>query len=397
MKKNHADFFVQKKSWSFFKDDILHRYLPGYFQKILTTNKPVIYIDGFAGKGMFDDGNPGSPIIALDAIDAALCNTKAVDPRITSYFIESTFYSDLTENIGGRSNVNIYNGRYQDNIEIIFKQVGNGNLFMYLDPFGVTDLNMGQFENLVTSDCHSVEFLLNFHSHGFFRIACSALDIFYDEGDSEDIDECEVILYFPKDKKVNTLNVIAGGDYWMQIVLDYRNGQIDGKEAERRITRQYCEKLRRSFEYVLEMPICSSLGSKPKYRMIFATKKSPGYYLMAECMFKSIERIKLTHSKGQTTFLTETIENEPYDVNEEKQYLLSVIPKFPPERITDIFVKYYQDRGLRCCPSELRKFISDFEKDGCLLVDRIPRLGKSGKPSRFLTETNRQLVKIHKI
>ena len=34
--------------------------------KILYTRNPLVYVDCFAGKGKFDDGNPGSPLIALD-------------------------------------------------------------------------------------------------------------------------------------------------------------------------------------------------------------------------------------------------------------------------------------------------------------------------------------------
>ncbi len=142
MKKTHEDFFNEKKPWSFFKDDILQHYLPPYFQKILATNKPITYIDGFAGKGLFDDGNPGSPIIALNAIDEALKKTKANDPKITCYFIENTFNEDLTKNLGDRPYVNIINGRFQDNIDSILSKIGIGNVFLYLDPFGVNVLDM---------------------------------------------------------------------------------------------------------------------------------------------------------------------------------------------------------------------------------------------------------------
>ena len=66
MAKKNDDFFVKKKPWSKVKDELLGCYLKPYVAKILHTRKPLAYVDCFAGKGKFDDGNPGSPLIALD-------------------------------------------------------------------------------------------------------------------------------------------------------------------------------------------------------------------------------------------------------------------------------------------------------------------------------------------
>ncbi len=45
--------------------------------KNLFYKKTSFYIDCFAGKGSLDDDNPGSPIIALNVIDAASENDKS--------------------------------------------------------------------------------------------------------------------------------------------------------------------------------------------------------------------------------------------------------------------------------------------------------------------------------
>lgn len=67
MPKDNRNFFEKKKDWSEIKDTLLGAYLKPYFQKILMTKHPVFYVDCFSGKGRFDDGKPGSPIIALNA------------------------------------------------------------------------------------------------------------------------------------------------------------------------------------------------------------------------------------------------------------------------------------------------------------------------------------------
>lgn len=65
MSKDNKDFFKKKNEWSEIKDRLLGCYLTPYFQKVLLTRKPIFYVDCFAGKGKFEDGKDGSPLIAL--------------------------------------------------------------------------------------------------------------------------------------------------------------------------------------------------------------------------------------------------------------------------------------------------------------------------------------------
>lgn len=72
MAKKNDDFFVEKKPWSEVKDQLLGCYLKPYVAKILHTHKPLVYVDCFAGKGKFDDGKQGSPLIALEIMEQGL-------------------------------------------------------------------------------------------------------------------------------------------------------------------------------------------------------------------------------------------------------------------------------------------------------------------------------------
>ncbi len=71
-----SEFFQEKKKWSTYKDKLLKNYVPLYLSKILATNKDTLFIDGFAGKGIFDDGTIGSPIIVRDKIESAMQMSK---------------------------------------------------------------------------------------------------------------------------------------------------------------------------------------------------------------------------------------------------------------------------------------------------------------------------------
>lgn len=45
MSKDNSAFFLKKNVWSEVKDELLECYLEPYIQKILRTNKPLLYVD----------------------------------------------------------------------------------------------------------------------------------------------------------------------------------------------------------------------------------------------------------------------------------------------------------------------------------------------------------------
>src|SRR5688572_6617566 len=50
------------------KHEILRRYLEGWFPILGTGQRRVVYLDAFAGPGVYTGGEPGSPIVALTAL-----------------------------------------------------------------------------------------------------------------------------------------------------------------------------------------------------------------------------------------------------------------------------------------------------------------------------------------
>lgn len=82
MSKNNRDFFKQKKIWSEVKDELLGCYLVPYFNKMMSMNNPIFYVDCFAGKGKFDDGKNGSPLTALDSLDRSIAHYRTARPSL---------------------------------------------------------------------------------------------------------------------------------------------------------------------------------------------------------------------------------------------------------------------------------------------------------------------------
>ena len=79
-------------------------------------------------------------------------------------------------------------------------------------------------------------------------------------------------------QSIEELNAIAGGGYWQDIINQYKAGTIDGYEAEARFSEQYCQRLRQSYKYVLNMPLRIKKGQRPKYK-IDSCNKSPRWLL----------------------------------------------------------------------------------------------------------------------
>ena len=63
-------FWDEPQGAAIFKHAVLGRYLPTYASKTgsRSAGGRVGILDGYAGKGWYDDGTPGSPALALDTV-----------------------------------------------------------------------------------------------------------------------------------------------------------------------------------------------------------------------------------------------------------------------------------------------------------------------------------------
>ena len=141
-----TDFFKAKKEWSKVKDELLGYYLKLYFAKIFATGKPVAYIDCFAGKGKYDDEKVGSPLLAMQLADEAGQRSKTGKCNIYFHFIEQVFAQELKKNLTPYTSncYEVYDGGYNQHFANIVNQQ-HGNIFAYVDPFGIKFLDFNLF------------------------------------------------------------------------------------------------------------------------------------------------------------------------------------------------------------------------------------------------------------
>lgn len=396
MAKKNDDFFLEKKSWSIVKDELLGCYFKPYVSKILHTNRPLVYVDCFAGKGKFADGNNGSPLIALETIDQCCASTTIQRPRIEATFIDLNYADDLRKNLSAYPWVKIVSGKYEDNIKSILQGKENCNIFLYIDPYGIKALQCSLFDDFAKGRFNSIELLINMNSFGFIREACHVLGAVFDDAALfADLVEYEPTRMDISEKSINELNEIAGGDYWKPIIESYKKKAINGYDAEALFAEEYCARLRRSYTYVLNMPLRIKRGQRPKYRLIHATNHRDGCLLMVDNICNRWEALQEIQSGGQMLLWAENVDNQAVDEDDIEEKTIDHFSQYNKSiSLHDALAMFFMEYGPICSTGTVRTILKKLEESGRLSVDRNPALTGRGKKATFMTEGKGKKVSV---
>lgn len=150
------------------KHAILRRYLGAWFPIMSSWQKRVVYLDGFAGPGIYKGGEPGSPIIALET----LLTHKGLDltqgPEFVFVFMEADKkrhaalneeVGKLFERLGGqppRLVVETENVEFETGVKDILTSLNGKQIaptFAFVDPFGWAGAPMDVMAELLNRRC----------------------------------------------------------------------------------------------------------------------------------------------------------------------------------------------------------------------------------------------------
>lgn len=386
------NFFEKKKGWSLVKDQIVNSYLTPYVTKLLTAKRPLYIIDCFAGKGKFGDGQVGSPIIIGEQIKRQL--EKNANAKLSAIFIEKKYTNDLIENMKGYQNYQIYKGSFEDNLHQILCINSNSSLFFYIDPYGIKSLDFNRFVAIKKKQYKSVEMLLNFNSFGFLREACRLLKYSYnqiegmEQDDNYEVDEAN---------SIPNMNMIANGEYWIDILERYHNKEITMYEAEERFVSKYICKLKDLFKYVVNIPIKSRLNNIPKYRLIFGTNYYDGLQIMVDNMNQKWKMMLEEERGGQQVLF----EYDFPDMSQIKGFNIEndlLHASHKPILLQDLLVKIIEKYGISYSTQEYREILKALEKRQLISVERDPKLTPTRKlstswdPSKYKIRIQRTLT-----
>jgi len=318
--------------------------------------------------------------------------------QIESCYIELNHADALSTNIAGYDNTHVISGKYEDHIENLLQGKQSQNVFLYIDPYGIKALDCSLFDRFSEYGFNSIEMLINMNSFGFIREACRALGVAYNDVEEfDELVEYEPSMMDSSTQSIQTLTDIAGGDYWKRIVENYKAHRIDGYEAERQFSLQYCRRLNQKYRYVLNMPIRLKERQHPKYRMIHATNHEAGCILMYDNICKRWEVLNNIQTGGQFKLFEETVENQTVDLVDVRTKMEQHLSQYRIiTTLNKILAEFYTKHGVICQSSNIRDVLKELEDDGVIEVTRTPATTKAGKPTLFFTENSKRRVQIRR-
>jgi three-Cys-motif partner protein len=273
-------FFKAKRPWSEQKDLVLGYYLKPYLAKIKTLNKPVCIVDGFAGRGEFEDKKPGSPLIICRSIEQA--RRSHFGGATSAVFIEADaeLFKFLSNRIQSFGFASVANSKFLDQVSALQSKAKTHSVFLYLDPYTVEGLEWQAIDDILryVQAGQSIELLLNFNVDSFARRALAALSR-SQPLQSDELPEPEWEI--ESRPEFATLDRIVGGDWWRSIaMLDQPYPQLVSS-----FTAEFCRRLRERFAEVCFYEVRERWHHKvPKYVLVFGSRHPDALELMNEAM-----------------------------------------------------------------------------------------------------------------
>ncbi|SEO10592.1 three-Cys-motif partner protein TcmP [Paenibacillus sp. OK076] len=136
------------------KHIILRNYLRAWFPIMGQYNSRILFLDGYSGPGQYDNGEDGSPIIAikeamqyLDSCDKRISNKPEIAEIVMIFIEENTERAiHLQERIDSmeihkKINVQVVNSNFEDTANDILQELEKSKAqlapaFLFVDPFG---------------------------------------------------------------------------------------------------------------------------------------------------------------------------------------------------------------------------------------------------------------------
>lgn len=273
------DFFRERKAQAVFKHAILARY-PVVFASKTGLGRPVFFLDGYAGRGEYDDGTPGSPLLL-----AQKANRVGSFRQVTGVYVErdAEDYRNLKRVMAeqGRPHDLVLGGDLQELLPEILAAARGAALFAFLDPFGTAldrDRLVGQLLNRPGTP--PTEVLLHISISTVARMG-GLLRKRRDEGKP---------LSAADEKTIAHANRFLGGTWWQnhfEPVAGVKD-QRRATDAALTVAAEYQAGIRRAARCKsLSMPIRHKPNQLPKYLLVLFTRHVDGLWWFADAVGKA--------------------------------------------------------------------------------------------------------------
>ncbi|WP_328698496.1 three-Cys-motif partner protein TcmP [Streptomyces sp. NBC_00342] len=266
-----------------FKHDLLRRYLPqfGGMTGTQSYDKRVVYLDGYAGEGRYENGQPASAEIALRV--ASHLRSKA-GLTLECFFSEAQAksYGRLQEvvqqyrasGVGVRAHA--HHGEVDGVLDQVVERAVREPLFLFLDPCGLVLPQERLVEVLARKRPQkrpATELLMNFSMMAVWRLGGHVRS--------------------PKgnEKSLQRFDDVCGGTWWREYFADAvasrgRNGAAE--DAIEAVAGEYARRLeQRTGMVVQSVPVSHSPRQRAVYRLVFATRSPYGLWVFGDAVARA--------------------------------------------------------------------------------------------------------------
>lgn len=268
-------FFEEKQAAAILKHGILRRYLAVFASKtgVNAPNNRVVYLDGYAGPGIYDDSKPGSPALAQQTA-SELARTRSLEGIYVEEKKENA--AKLRDFLVTTSHVHtVLEGSIEDRLDEALAIAGDdAPMLAFFDPFGL-GVPMRDLEKVFARakkrlgrrEGPPTEILLNFSYPGIRRTA-GQLNA---ESDNAAYLKARETILANVDA---TLAVTTGpeGDvdlWWREIATNRPDGWVE------KIAHGYAERLGNTVAAGwYRVPVSNRVGGATVYELMLLTQYS---------------------------------------------------------------------------------------------------------------------------
>lgn len=337
------------------KHIILKKYLDAWFPILSRWNGRILVIDGFAGPGIYDGGEPGSPIIAIDTF-LHHSHISLSSREVVFIFIEEKpeRMEMLKQQIQARyspelvDNILFYNSKFDDTVTSVLDEIEQQRkklapTFAFVDPFGFSDTPMSTLGRILRQD--SAEILVNF-MHGFVQR----------------------FINNPDETIARHYDGLFGTSAWRGIAAT----DIPTKERERRIHDLYQTQLHANGARYVRSFRLRNKSNQTEYFLFFATNHPLGLDKMKQAMWRAdptgaYDFSDFTDSSSPVLFtmepdftaletaITSRYSGKIATVAEIESFVVTETPYHSSQYKTNVLAPLERSGRVECIDSHLRK------------------------------------------
>ncbi|WP_439813368.1 three-Cys-motif partner protein TcmP [Streptomyces sp. P9-2] len=276
-----GSYWADKALPSVFKHELLKRYLPqfGGMTSRQSHDKRVIYLDGYAGEGRYENGEPASAEIALRV---ASHHHARHGLTLECFFSEAQQKSfDRLQKVVQHYQAcgvlaHAHRGEVDGLLDAVVQRAVGEPLFLFLDPCGLVlpqDRLVDVLARKRPQKRPATELLMNFSMMAVWRLGGHVRSEKGNERTLQRFDE------------------VCGGAWWREYFADAaasRDKEGAAEDAIEAVAAEYARRLaRRTGMLVQSVPVSHSPRKRAVYRLVFATRSQYGLWVFGDTVARA--------------------------------------------------------------------------------------------------------------